>query len=120
MYAYEYLEAAKARIIKYGWVKRRFGNEDVGYCAMGAIRASCQDANVISHATTALFIDAINGELVENRGIPSWNDNPNRTLEQVLGKFDKAIAKAKGYKKHLSASEGKNYVAKVVPELIEV
>lgn len=55
----------------------------VAYCALGAIIESAGGAGEEARNVFSSVID--------NNGLPAWNDHPSRTKEEVLTAFDQAI-----------------------------
>lgn len=90
------LTHARMALVKYGWVRGRFGHQGVGFCAMGAIRYAGG-----SSAYTRIFrLRSLNGALEEltvtlglesSEDIPSWNDAIYRQSKDVVDAFDRAI-----------------------------
>lgn len=87
----EILRAGKARLLERGWCqgdeKAIFGDGKFGYCAATAMEGRADDTDF----TCGEFLrqaNHISGSLGD------WNDAPERTLEDVLAAYDKAIAAA--------------------------
>lgn len=85
----EILRAGKARLLKDGWCQGDdeaiFGALPRKYCAATAIKAVGEDPAL-------KFFKDING--LSGMGIADWNDAPERTLEEVLAAYDRAITAA--------------------------
>jgi hypothetical protein len=88
------LTKASELINQYGWVQGTSGNKGIGFCAFGAI----------AEASTELYpntkweeLDTIEGNAIKtvsrfaDGSIIGYNDEPNRTKEEVLLAFQKAI-----------------------------
>lgn len=88
------LEEAK-KLIGAGWCQKNYIRKkpDGGYeyCSSGAIILSTPDLNVVRCA--AAFLKKVTDS---NVSILRWNDAPERTHEEVLAAFDRAIDLAKG------------------------
>lgn len=70
-----YEEAAEL-IRDKGWIQGKFGNDDTGYCLVGALSqvTALPVQTVLCHTDVFTLFD----------GLPmSWNDTPGRTQEQV-------------------------------------
>lgn len=91
------LKNAKKLIETVGWTqgtyKRMVHGECKGYCSLGAVMEAAgpmKHGRVADDAylclTQALPEDAVN--------IASFNDNDMRTVEEILGLFDKAVVNA--------------------------
>ena len=84
------LKAAKALLVKRGWVQEEYSNAN-GYCLLGAISKAAAGSNanpafvVVRRVLRIKGLDTIAG----------WNDRPDRTKEEVLKVLDRAI-QAKG------------------------
>lgn len=92
-------------LIAAGWTKGTFARNADGqavpndsksaqcFCTIGAIR------RVADHGSEPLgpYLEAVVAvrQAAGTRNIPSWNDNSNRTKEEVLEAFDKAIKSVK-------------------------
>lgn len=92
------LRGAKARLIRIGWAKGdgptiHAKGPALRCCAATAIAMANNIEYAVLHETAKLFVRA-NPEIDPARGIADWNDAPERTLEDVLAAYDKAIAAA--------------------------
>lgn len=89
----EILRAGKQRIETLGWVQGDeavFQEHSIKCCAataMCAVEWSYQQAGAACR-----FFERTNG--IEIGGIADWNDAPERSKEDVLAAYDKAIAAA--------------------------
>jgi len=88
MDAHEVLVAARNLIDREGW-RQDFGVEGVERCAVEAI----------SDSTVGISADDVSAVLASVLGVPNswgligaWNDAPERTKQEVLDAFDRAIA----------------------------
>jgi hypothetical protein len=94
------LREARA-LVQRGWTQRWFAKDAIGrrchsdnplaacWCASGALgRASGLNSVVYSKAIAAL--NAVVGDV----GIAAWNDEPDRTQDEVLAAFSRAIERA--------------------------
>lgn len=94
------LTRAKELLETQGWIQGKFGSSDEGFCASGAITAAAHEID--AGMTSAM------GVLAEAAGAPckaglkfcgcqiiTWNDQDDRTEEEVLAAFDKAIGSEK-------------------------
>jgi hypothetical protein len=97
----EVLLAAKDKIMQ-GWCKGAFAKDLIGntvnpesdkatrWCAVGAMMAVANDDNLLVFGTlTNLFREYIGGHI----SLPDWQDQPERTQEDVLQLFDLVIQK---------------------------
>ena len=68
-------------IRKYGWVQHELGYSKIGFCVMGALWHSYDNYKTCEH---------IYGHLWKNLSIMPeiWNDDPNRTKEEVIAMFE--------------------------------
>lgn len=86
----EVLKAAKWMLENVGWCQGQYSK----YNKQGKLTAFCA-AGAISHVVTDYELrlkaqDQLSAAIKEAY-IPHWNDDPKRTLPQVLKAFDKAI-----------------------------
>ncbi len=79
------LRKAAVLIETCGFVKGKYGTKDVGYCALGAIRA----ADKASEDASAMALRVVIG----NRSISAWNDTASQTAEGVTSTI-RATARA--------------------------
>lgn len=95
----------KAReLIRKGWAQETFslyrGTDMVCYCALGAIGPAAGghpgDGVFVSDGTAAVAVTALCAALGASTAplsaVTSWNDDPKRTQEDVIGLYDRAIA----------------------------
>jgi hypothetical protein len=102
----ELMRSAKGMIKRGGWAqgdKKAFAEDNAfGYCVATACVASCQHERISTdnaREMVLLFKDA-NG-IDENMAIGEWNDAPERTKDEVMEAFDRAIARsAQGGNQH--------------------
>lgn len=91
--AIEYLTEAKRLIETHGWVKGFYGDEQLGFCTIGALAKS--GANLgYSAAEYMKACDSVEKviETAENRGlIIRWNDLEASGSAEVLDMFDRAM-----------------------------
>lgn len=92
------LRQAKARIVKYGWVQGRTGDENTGFCVMGAIWNGAPYGHFQGELRRAQeeALEAAAGWVNTDNALGNWNDAPERTLEDVLSAFDAAIDLVEG------------------------
>ncbi|MGQ7794500.1 DUF6197 family protein [Faunimonas sp. B44] len=84
-------------IIKKGWHQGSYFNHDEScFCALGAINRACEEVQGVGFfsamnqpetETVARRLDGIVGGFV-----PNWNDDPDRTKEEVVTAFEKLVA----------------------------
>lgn len=78
------------KLIEIGWTQHTSHEVIDGvhcYCVSGAIcRAAWDSCYAIATSNARLKF-----EKIINENIPLWNDKPERTKEEVLAAFDKAI-----------------------------
>lgn len=87
----EVLLAARWMLKHVGWQRGEFASFDpvsgrpVAFCAIGALmRVEKENPEDYSRALSELFLHI-------GCRIPTWNDTPGRTKEEVLAAFDQAI-----------------------------
>lgn len=100
----EILQEARKKL-EAGWCQGRSlrvkGNDQVEYCLSGAIYYSLPSTLLLSIDAQHRLLLVVLGLLVranpelETYYFPTWNDDPQRTKEQVLQVVDRAIAYAK-------------------------
>jgi len=84
------LERAQQALLTRGWTQGTYGFDDgAPVCIAGAVMHVCGGFSL-----AALRVIAVLGETAGVRHVPTWNDTPGRTPEQVLDLFDRAIARA--------------------------
>ena len=104
----EILRDARSLLIDKGWCQRAAARDVQGwpvlsddsqavcYCSTGAIHKAMARHNInsIDNATmTAKAIQYLSYKLPKDR-LVRWNDQPRRTKQQVLDRFEKAILRA--------------------------
>lgn len=85
MTAHEILIRAKAYLLNHGWTQGGYGNKRNGpRCMLGAIDevTGMRFGGPEAHFVLLDFTPS---------GVPTWNDAPHRTFEEVIDVFDKAI-----------------------------
>jgi len=91
-----------ARLLVEGWIQEEFENDD-GYCLVGAVRASAELQSSVKASTNeekvnTYIVAAISEEWVgyepDSDGIIEFNDDPDRTHEDILEVMDRAISLA--------------------------
>lgn len=92
--------------IERGWTQRYYavdehgekawacGSDAARWCIRGAVIASAAEREdfTIRHKVYSYLVQGSGNEHEDS--ITSWNDDPNRTKEEVLAAFDRAIALA--------------------------
>jgi hypothetical protein len=95
----ETLSRARDLILKHGWVKGYDGNTERGFCLIGAVVRSIKCDHGTDIANTYLYrqIRALLQDAIDRpeASVSVWNDQPQRTLGEVLAAIDHAIALAK-------------------------
>jgi len=93
------LRAARALIVKHGWIKGHEGNERVGFCALGAIKHVAASLELREAAyrklTNANHLPNPWIHKVPRRCVWWWNDGRGQTERQVLAGFARAIKKVR-------------------------
>lgn len=89
----EFLQKAKQVIVDNGWCRCTMQRNDGSCCMLGAL------GYVADNAADDYDLAEYNAEqllrrVVPDRGIVRFNDAVGRTLDEVLAKFDEAIALA--------------------------
>lgn len=99
----EVLREARRLIAERGWTQGEYARDAAGracepvgatprcYCSIGALIAASQNDGGYAQAFGAL-LSAI------GNGVVAWNDEPRRSVEDVLRAFDRAIAAAEASK----------------------
>lgn len=99
--AREVLMEARRLIDEKGWTQNTFARDKSGepvvpdaycavcFCSTGAIARAAQDDDLLVRMEARRRLRA-----VIDSSIPDWNDNPERTKDQVLAAFDQAIERA--------------------------
>ena len=95
-----HLERARELLDKSGWTRGQYMNIHGQRCIMGAINCAGyslagSDLVAASNACAARIMDVISKDSDEFTSVQRWNDDPDRTKEEVLRVFDEAIARAK-------------------------
>jgi hypothetical protein len=95
----EVLRKAADEIRRRGWHQGHYGSDSsdpdsCAVCALGAIHAAdrddpWEDSSDLSFAAASALSSVLDGEYVD-----VWNDNPERTVEEVLEAFEEAAQKA--------------------------
>lgn len=94
----ELLVAARSLIANVGWCQNDYKKHDIwfdvtGYCSIGALvygNDSKSSSNLYELAEARLM-QAIGLTETTTRDLIGWNDAPERTKEEVIAAFDKAI-----------------------------
>lgn len=84
---YEVLEAAAEYIEQYGWHQGGASGPDGSVCALGAIDKCGQASGNNFIEDASLLYEIIFPEFT---GIGNWNDQPERTEQEVLDALQKA------------------------------
>lgn len=98
----EDLKAAVRLLEKYGWIQGRLGGAKTGFCSIGAINAATSrnyfaaDDKRFDPVQFVYRHRAACRALIEAAEIPfgqvaDWNDDPERTKDEVLEAFRRAI-----------------------------
>lgn len=79
------IKSASEIIEKFGWIQEKFGDHNSGFCTMGAIiEATGIWYSTYQQSVVDGLTEWLQGEVdYEFRDIPSWNDAPERTKEDV-------------------------------------
>jgi hypothetical protein len=94
MTAAEILRSAKELLIRDGWCQFRMMSPDGEHCMVGAVNRDGLSYRHIHQAHQCLKI-SIWGDCDNYLNLlTSWNDTLGRTVDEVLAKFDEAIALA--------------------------
>lgn len=84
----EILIEAKRLLVEKGWCQNKFSNLEGNLCAMEAIVLASPSLDFRFYPFELMI------RVINERWISDWNDHPDRTKEEVLAAFDKAIAMA--------------------------
>jgi hypothetical protein len=104
------LVAARALVARgwtqYAWAKNERGEtvlasatDAVRWCAGGAIRLAGMQLGLSTEGAVEALLGVIGAPVtgrLEHHAVAPWNDAPERTQEEVLEAFDKAIARQRG------------------------
>lgn len=95
----DYLVSAKNKILESGWIQGDYGDEERGYCAMGALsRVNDEVVEENGGDAYSLYSGAVRALRIQLRRqegftvIPAWNDADDRTESDVLDLFDNTIS----------------------------
>ena len=96
------LREARDIILRDGWIQNAYSSEQ-GYCVEGAIMRACRHHGMKwmqaqgneALAAFAPFAKAIGCES-RHGALALWGDRPERTVQDVLSAFDRAILIAEG------------------------
>lgn len=88
------LDAAAERIESHGWIRGEYGNEEVGYCTLGALTAAINDVKGVGRATMFPAQVALQNDIDKTSGgqhysIVGWNDSRNARKDRVVRKLRK-------------------------------
>jgi hypothetical protein len=72
------LRAAADLLATNGWIQGQPSDEHDRYCMVGAVNVVTDDADVYQDAIRVIH------EHLDNWGIAQWNDQPERTAEEVI------------------------------------
>lgn len=97
MNAKKILVGAK-KLLENGWCQKHLNvideNGNMSYCSIGAIHSAANNIALLRSQDRQRAYDSLRIS-IENYYIDNWNDHPDRTKEEVLAAFDKAIELAK-------------------------
>lgn len=80
------LRKRAADIIKrHGWTQGSYGNHDRGFCIWGALLEAFPEP--LPMGTFYEVVDDLEREIQGGR-LPHWNDEPDRTKEQVIAALE--------------------------------
>jgi hypothetical protein len=87
---------AKNEILVHGWIQRDYGDQDQGFCILGALGA-VQEKNMdtVTYSDIATAYEELSRQLVRQGCIGStaaWNDAPHRKEQEVLDLFDNTVS----------------------------
>ena len=82
------LVCARDIIKEHGWIQRRLGSRNVGYCLVGALVKAVGTEKLATRLGGAL--DHL-GRFTDGDTVPNWNDTEGRTREEVLELLETAI-----------------------------
>jgi hypothetical protein len=82
------LSAAADLIEEYGWVQGKYGDEEIGFCAMGAVYMYVAAAgNATDDGSVAVNRLAVS---LGYNSVAYWNDNIAQSKEEVITALRKA------------------------------
>lgn len=86
-----HVREAASVIEKHGWIQKDYGEEEIGFCVLGAMsRVRNSWVNIFTTHAFAEFLPEVeigktaDGEPLIAHNIAYWNDVPDRTKEEVL------------------------------------
>jgi hypothetical protein len=105
----EILSGAAALIEAHGWVKGVYGDEEIGFCALGAMYRSHGELTTIENAAGSVLVPSMTvaevevfklarqrlvRELVHSASITFWNDAVAESKDEVVETLRRAAADA--------------------------
>lgn len=87
----EILENGLRRLEEDGWVQRMFGGPNHGWCALGAIESWNMQYPSTREARRRLAWATLGNRETDDCHVAMWNDAEDRTKEDVILAFKKAI-----------------------------
>lgn len=88
------LVKAKSVILEKGWCQKTLQHFNGSCCMLGAVGIAASSLGYASKEYAAR--EALYSVLPRSDGIVDFNDEEGRTVDEVLAKFDEAIAAADG------------------------
>ena len=91
------LRKAHLRLVTRGWIQGTVRDVN-GFCLLGAVALTARPDGSECMMTQATGVNLALGYLAEEIGgepndITSWNDDPDRTKDEVIAKLEAAIAR---------------------------
>lgn len=96
------LEEARRLLEEEGWVQGVLHRTGEGYCAVGALREAVhvRCARMCGDVPSMIFKEAylrLQSQVGGRETVASWNDRPERTAEDVIMLFGKALCDERIY-----------------------
>lgn len=85
------LRRVKANLAKYGWRQRAYGTRRRPQCLLGATGTVTRTPAVHNEIRDRLKTAIKSCGFGSGKRIPTFNDNPGRTLDQINSVLDRAI-----------------------------
>lgn len=92
MNAKDLLIEAKNLINISGWKQGEYGDEDQGFCTVGALVHADKDGDFDTYVSAAKALKQALKDSGYITDVAAWNDAATRTKDQVLDIFDKAVS----------------------------
>lgn len=106
-YARVVLNGTKRLLLKNGWCQGRTVNVDMNYCIIGAMEETCYILNMFNFDQSLLSLRKVESKMLEYVAdrdkylyLHEWNDEKDRTFEDVINLIDKVLLEEFTEKEH--------------------